>query len=57
MGANKRLPVGRSLLLSRSFSLDRFRPVGEGNGLQFRIRVGAGGHNNIEINPVFRGML
>ena len=26
------------------------------NGLQFRVRVDVGGHNNIEINPEFRGM-
>jgi len=27
------------------------------NGLKSCARVRAGGHNNIEINPVFRGML
>jgi len=33
-----------------------FWPVEEENGLQFRVYVDAGGQNNIEINPVFRGM-
>ena len=27
------------------------------NGLKIRRRVGGGGHNNIENNPVFRGMV
>jgi hypothetical protein len=27
------------------------------NGLKFRRHVGDGGHNNIETNPVFRGMV
>jgi len=32
--------------------------AGEGNGLKKSCaRVRAGGHNNTEINPVFRGML
>jgi hypothetical protein len=26
------------------------------NGLKFRLRVKAGGHNNTQLNPVFRGM-
>jgi hypothetical protein len=27
------------------------------NGLKFRLRVKAGGHNNTKLNPVFRGMV
>jgi len=27
-----------------------------GKGLEFRVRVDVGGHNNTELNPVFRGM-
>ena len=27
------------------------------NGLKFRFRVKAGGHNNTQLNPVFRGMV
>jgi hypothetical protein len=42
------------LLVSRPF----FAGIGKRkNGLKLRIRVNANGHNNIEINPVFRGML
>jgi hypothetical protein len=37
---------------------DVFRPILKGfNGLKCPAPVGAGGHNNIEINPVFRGMV
>ena len=27
------------------------------NGLKFHLRVKAGGHNNTQLNPVFRGMV
>jgi hypothetical protein len=32
-------------------------PVKRGNGLEFRVRVDADGHNNTKLNPVFRGMV
>jgi hypothetical protein len=32
----------------------RLRP--DWNGLKFRLRVKTGGHNNTQLNPVFRGM-
>jgi len=51
---NKPLPPGHSLLLSASLSPGDWRWE---NGLQILVRVNRGGHNNIEINPVFRGML
>jgi len=53
LAQNKPLPPGLSLLLSASLSSgDWWRK----NGLQISVRVNRGGHNNIEINPVFRGM-
>jgi hypothetical protein len=29
---------------------------GEATAFKIRVRMDAGGHNNIKINPVFRGM-
>ncbi len=35
-----------------------YAEFGEGKtALKFRLRVKVGGHNNIKLNPVFRGML
>jgi hypothetical protein len=35
-----------------------FAKVGIGKtALEFRVRVNVNGHNNIKINPVFRGMV
>jgi hypothetical protein len=49
----------RIQLLS-SLNLPKFRAllleIAKENGLKSCIRVRAGGHNNTEINPVFRGM-
>ena len=50
---NKPLPPGLSLLLSASLSSGNWQGK---NGLQIPVRVNWGGHNNIEINPEFRGM-
>jgi len=52
-GQNKPLPPGLSLLLSASLSSGNWRWE---NGLQILVCVNRGGHNNIEINPEFRGM-
>lgn len=50
---NKALPVGISLLVSAPL---RWRDWRGKTAFNFRVRMGAGGQNNIEINPVFRGM-
>jgi hypothetical protein len=54
----RKLPVASAEEFAIFAALFRLKRRGELNGLKHSgIRVDAGGHNNIEINPVFRGMV
>ena len=53
----KALPRGLGLIFYHSFFARAKGLAMRKTAFKFRIRVNAGGHNNTELNPVFRGMV